>query len=191
MVLTRGAKRRAGKTLLGSLLSTDDDVRDVVLIHLQKDSFDGCMSLVTASKTMHTQPGTVRFLSDLYKLYNCDRDDPSFTWPRVAHAEMDSFVPRFKARFEGYRSESFLDAERRVDEIMSLVQPQQARPVPEKVVWNMTDMQRAVKVPGWMLREYGANPKLRMQASFADDLEKEINEILRRRATLLRIAPRS
>ena len=45
MVLTRGAKRRAGKTLLGSLLSTDDDVRDVVLSHLQKDSFDGCMSL--------------------------------------------------------------------------------------------------------------------------------------------------
>ena len=50
MVLTRGAKRRAGKTLLGSLLSTDDDVRDVVLSHLQKDSFDGCMSLMEVTK---------------------------------------------------------------------------------------------------------------------------------------------
>ena len=190
MVLTRGAKRRAGKTLLGSLLSTDDDVRDVVLIHLQKDSFDGCMSLVTASKTMHTQPGTVRFLSDIYKLYNCDRDDPSFTWSRVAHAEMDSFVPRFKARFERYRRESFLDAERRADAIMSLVKPQQVRLVPEKVVWEMTTEQSAARVPRWVLREYG-NPNQMVLASFADDLEKEINEILRRRATLLRIAPRS
>ena len=190
-MLTRSAKREGAKKLLGSLLLTNDDVRDEILSHLQRDSFDGCMNLLVASKTMYTQTSTVRFLSDLYKLYSCDRDDPSFAWSRVAHAEMDSFVPRFKARFEGYRSESFLDAERRVDEIMSLVQPQQARPVPEKVVWNMTDMQRAVKVSGWVLREYGANPKLRMLASFADDLETEINEILRRRATVLRIAPRS
>ena len=188
MVLTRGAKRRAGKTLLGSLLSTDDDVRDVVLIHLQKDSSDGCMSL--ASKAMYTQPGTVRFLSDLYKLYNCDRDDPSFTWSRVAHAEMDSFVPRFKARFERYRRESFLDAERRADAIMSLVKPQQGRLVLKKVVWKMTTEQSAARVPRWVLREYG-DPNQMVLASFADDLEKEINEILRRRATLLRIAPRS